>query len=357
MDSQAGQISKSEFFVSICVPVYNGALYLAQTLHSIVNQTYPHREIIISDNASTDATPGILREYQKRYPLKVYRNARSTPVGEYNFNRCVDLAKGDAVCVFHGDDLYAPEIVSRQVEVLQKYPSVGAVFTMAQVINEEGKSISRYSLPKELKRLKRDFYRFDEIFSVILKYENSFLVCPSPMVRKKVYDELGAWEYDKYRSASDLGLWFKIAQKYDIAIIDEPLVRYRISRQQGSLLLARLRTEPAHYFDVMESYAEMIGRHPNARYYAVSQIKDKVYRAINLSANGQIAQSQNLLKEAFGLYRREFMKIMMIPKAAICASVALIMFACNLLPWQRPRILFRAFISRLIGFKKAILSY
>jgi len=347
----------NRFFVSICVPVYNTGAFLGQTLESLVRQTYPDREIVISNNHSTDNTLEVIRKYQEKYPIRYCETPEVYTVGEGNFNRCVELTpNADAVCIFHADDLYDPDIVSRQADILRQNERVGAVFALAEVINEEGRPISRYRLPPELKKLNRQVYSFDEIFSCILKYENSFLICPSPMVRRKVYDEMGAWEYDKYKSASDLGLWFKIAQKYDIAIIDEPLVKYRISRQQGSFLVVRQRTGEADYFRLMDSFKEKIKDHPNAKYYIVSKIKDRVFRALNLSAAGTPKQSQGLVREALQIYRREFFKIVTVPRAHIGALIAICLFVLNGLP-GKARVSFRTFILKLAGLKKAIFSY
>ena len=348
---------KSGLFVSICIPVYNGEKYLAKTLDSIVNQTYPHREIIVSDNVSTDDSPRIAQEYMRKHNIQYSPMDTHTPIGEYNANRCVALAKGEAVCVYHADDIYEPQIVARCVEVLKKYPNVGAVFTMAKVIDEKGHSISRYVLPPELRALPRDYYRFDEIFSCVLKYENSFLVCPSAMVRKSVYDELGAWEYEKYRFASDLGLWFKIAQKYDVAIIDEPLINYRVSRSQGSQVIARQRTERADYFRVMEAFAGKIQGHRNRYYYQASLMKDCVYRALNLSLSSSLNESNILIKEAWRLYGRSFFPFLINPKTMIYFFISLMLAFMNRMPFATIRSWYHHFIFKLVGIKKQLFSY
>jgi len=139
--------------VNICIPVYNGERFIKETLDSIVAQDYKNKEIIISDNASTDKTPKIIQEYVGKYGIKCYRNEQYLSEGEYNFNRCIGLAKGDLICVYHADDVYKPNIVSKCVELFEKYNNVGAVFTMADIINEKGKVIGGYRLPKELKEL------------------------------------------------------------------------------------------------------------------------------------------------------------------------------------------------------------
>ena len=64
--------SKDFPLVSICIPIYNSAGFLSKCLDSIVSQTYPNKEIIVSDNASTDETEKIAKEYVEEYKIKYY---------------------------------------------------------------------------------------------------------------------------------------------------------------------------------------------------------------------------------------------------------------------------------------------
>lgn len=347
----------SELLVSICIPVYNAAKYLNETLNSIVNQTYTNKEIIISDNVSTDDSPRIVKQYMQKYDIHYSTTEKHWPIGEYNANHCVTLAKGDAVCIYHADDVYEPEIVVKCAHILKKYPNVGAVFTMANVINEKSEVFSRYSLPLELKRLARDYYHFDEIFRCVLKYENSFLICPSPMVRKSVYEQLGGFDYEKYRSASDLGLWFKIAQNFDIAIIDEPLLNVRISRGQGSYAIIRQRTTRADYFLVVDAYADKITGHKNSVYYHLSLMKDALYRALNLSAQERLNESQALAGRAMDVYFKDFRGLCFIHRAGIYFVIAVLLTAINKVPFPVLRKYYRAFIMKCVGMKKKVFSY
>lgn len=346
---------KTELRVSICIPVYNGERFIKETLDSIVAQDYKNKEIVISDNASTDKTPEIIQGYVKKYGIKCYRNEQHLPIGEYNFNRCISLAKGDLVCVYHADDVYKPNIVSKCVELFERYNNIGAVWTMANIINQKGETTGRYCLPKELRKLGKDFYSFDEIFSCILKYQNSFLVCPSVMVRKKVYDEVGGWDYERYKSAADLGLWLKIAQKYDIGIINCPLVNYRLSKTQGFSETVKNRVWRVHYLSVMDNYADKIRGHRFEKYYAVHKISDLTLRALNLSANPQIEESNRLIKESLNLYLKSFFRIAVIPKAIECLFIIIALSLLNRFSCSAIRVSFRDFVFKTNDNKKRFL--
>src|ERR1043166_5605534 len=94
--------------VSIIVPVLNGARYLRESLDSLVHQSYPRIEVLVMDDASTDATPEIVSSYGNR--VKWRRQPRNR--GQFgNVNDGIGLAEGEFIAVYHADDIYAPIIV------------------------------------------------------------------------------------------------------------------------------------------------------------------------------------------------------------------------------------------------------
>jgi glycosyltransferase involved in cell wall biosynthesis len=130
--------------VSIALPVYNGARYLAETLRSLAAQTFADFELIICDNASTDATRDIAQAFAARDARVRYtRNATNIGLGR-NFRRGLELATGRyfkwAMC----DDLLGPEFLARCVEVLDRDPSVVLAYPRTKLIDEAGTVISDY---------------------------------------------------------------------------------------------------------------------------------------------------------------------------------------------------------------------
>src|SRR5437870_4317234 len=94
--------------VSILVPSYNGAAYLREALDSILAQTYPNLEVILLDDASTDATPTIAASYGDRI---VYVRQPAN-LGIYdNVNVGIERARGTFIATYHADDIYLPEMV------------------------------------------------------------------------------------------------------------------------------------------------------------------------------------------------------------------------------------------------------
>ena len=81
--------------VSVGLPVYNGERYLREAVDSVLGQTYVNLELVISDNASTDATEAICREYAARDPRVRYHRAERNRGAVWNFNRAFELARGE----------------------------------------------------------------------------------------------------------------------------------------------------------------------------------------------------------------------------------------------------------------------
>ena len=284
--------------VSVCIPVFNAEKTIAETIRSILGQTYRNMEILVFDNASTDNTPSLLCEFNDPR-LKIYRNEVNI-VPEKNFSKAVQIASGEYIALFHADDLYLPEMVEKQVAALQKDPAVGAVFTLANFINSRGEVIGESNLPLELRSKESHFFR--EIFEAILGSLN-FLICPSAMVRSELYKGLMPFNVEKFRTSADLDMWFRILATHPIAILQEKLMSYRFSVDQWSYQFACNRTERADYFEVMDYY---LSRQTNRNFsakalgkYELAKNVDRVRCVKNYLFKGQPSEAKKLLKEAF----------------------------------------------------------
>jgi glycosyltransferase involved in cell wall biosynthesis len=135
--------------VSIGLPVYNGENYLDPALNSILRQDYSDLELIISDNASTDATGNICREYAAKDPrIRYYRN--ETNIGaSANFNCLVKLARGEYFKWAAHDDVHLQGFLGRCVEVIERAPArVVLVTPKAEAIDENGRFL--YKLAESL---------------------------------------------------------------------------------------------------------------------------------------------------------------------------------------------------------------
>lgn len=110
--------------ISIGLPVYNGEKFLKESLDSLLAQTFTDFEIIICDNASTDETEKICRGYAaKDKRIRYYRNEHNLGAAP-NYNRTFELAKGEYFKWAADDDICAPTLLERCIEVLDNNPTV-----------------------------------------------------------------------------------------------------------------------------------------------------------------------------------------------------------------------------------------
>lgn len=127
--------------VSIGMPTYNGAEFIRQALDSLLAQDYDNFELIISDNASRDATPDICAEcILKDNRIRYYRN--ETNLGAvWNFNRVFELSNGEYFMWAADHDLWDPCFLSRCVHVLESDDNVVLVYPLTMLVDSGGSSL------------------------------------------------------------------------------------------------------------------------------------------------------------------------------------------------------------------------
>jgi glycosyltransferase involved in cell wall biosynthesis len=130
--------------VSIGLPVYNGEPLLRAALESLRAQTYPHFELIISDNASTDATPSICREFAAADPRIHYHRSDANRGAALNFQRVLQLALGEFFMWAAHDDLWAPEFIAANLRPLRRRPD--AIASMSRVAFVDDSSVIWHTL-------------------------------------------------------------------------------------------------------------------------------------------------------------------------------------------------------------------
>ena len=124
--------------VSIGMAVYNEARFVRQGLDSLLAQEFCDFELIISDNASEDATAEICRDYASRdHRIRYYRNERNLGAVE-NFNYVFKLSLGEYFMWANGHTVWSPEFISSCVQVLQQDPSIMLCYPQTAWTNAQG---------------------------------------------------------------------------------------------------------------------------------------------------------------------------------------------------------------------------
>lgn len=147
--------------VSICLPVYNGQQYVRETIQSILAQTFEDFELIIADNASTDATGDICREIAARDSRVRYHRSEVNGGLAWNFNRAFALARGRYVAWIGHDDLMGSEYIARCVDALESDP--GAVLCYAHFHYIDGQGTVFQTCDTNAGALDRTSLRFNRI--------------------------------------------------------------------------------------------------------------------------------------------------------------------------------------------------
>jgi len=205
--------------VSVVIPTFNSADYLAPAIQSVLAQTCQDFEIIVVDDASTDYTEEALRPYAKR--ICYVRQERGGP--SVARNRGILQARGELIAFLDADDVWRPTKLARQVEFLDHYPEACLVytdFTRGPQPGSNNESRLQAFKPRDSA----------QAFHGLL--EENFIATPTVMVRRSALAGSGLFD-PKLRGSEDLELWLRLAggpsgiSVRSFGFIDEVLVDVR----------------------------------------------------------------------------------------------------------------------------------
>ncbi|MBI1866406.1 MAG: glycosyltransferase [Candidatus Staskawiczbacteria bacterium] len=328
--------------LTICVTTYNSEKTIKKTLESVLAQTYPNFEILVSDNGSSDNTEKIVESFKKEHAnITVRKNIPNIKPGKFydgcydNCNGCLrsGLIKGEFISFWHSDDIYQKTIATEQVEFLIDNLEVGAVFTLGNIIDSGDKIVGKFRLPKELH--KKNTYHFTEIFKAILRYGNTFLITPTFMARTEIFKKVWLFHDEGlFGTSGDLEMWLRILETYPIGILQKNLICYRTGG--GGKQHNRVSTEQAGFFKVMDyyliekSYLDKMDK-ISLRQYEYQKYFDNTLRAMNFLIKGQESEAKNIINHSFSFkIFRAFFENMNILRAKVLALKIILFIGINL---------------------------
>lgn len=202
--------------VSVVMNCHNGASFLREAIDSVYVQTYPDWEIVFWDNLSMDHSPVIAKQYVETGKLKYYRGEVFVPLGAAR-NEAIARATGDYLAFLDCDDLWLPEKLERQVSLLDANLRCGFVYADAYRITEQGVIVGRFSDTIE-------FLRGDRLYDLLR--ENFASALSSIVIRRTALEEAGGFR-PQFNICEEYDLLLRIAERYAIDYIHDPLVKYR----------------------------------------------------------------------------------------------------------------------------------
>lgn len=214
-------------------------------IDSALSQTYTDIEVIIVDDGSTDKTEEVVNSYSDPRLLFV-KNEEN--IGQFgNFNRCIEVARGDFLHILHSDDYIDPDFTETCVAFFDEHPNVALTFT-SSITHVLDQVIEGHYAEKDL------ILPAPEGFRKLLR-ERCFITCPSVMTRKELYQRVGKYSLE-FPYSSDYYQWLKISRVLDIAYIKDTRVHYRQGEHTESHRL--LFTNPSGYLDTLKIFVQII---------------------------------------------------------------------------------------------------
>ena len=204
--------------VSVCVPIYNGAKYLRETLASVCSQKGIDLEIVVSDDQSADASLEIVREFQNNHPdLKWVVLESSVRLGMAgNWNACLRASTHDYVKVIGQDDMIYPGSLFAQAALLMEYPQVGLVVCGCDILNHAGRRLF-----KRPRRRPSGIYAGNLMIGQCLTKRGNLIGEPVTVTaRRDHFLALGGFSSTQ-RYFIDLDMWFRLLKDRDCGILHE----------------------------------------------------------------------------------------------------------------------------------------
>ncbi len=209
--------------ISVVMPVYNGEKYLREAVQSILNQAFGDFELLICDDGSTDGSRVIAEEFA-RADARV-RLAGGKHVGlEETLNLGIQQARGEYIARMDADDVALPDRFAKQVEFLESHPDVIVVGGQVVAIDEAGKVLNVWSMPREHR----------EIDDNHIYARNIAVVHPTVMMRRAAVLKAGGYRVVAKNCVEDIDLWLRLAEAGRLANLPDVILKYRQTSTSSS---------------------------------------------------------------------------------------------------------------------------
>ncbi len=208
--------------VSVCIPAYNNADYILDTINSILNQSYKNIELIIVDDNSSDDTLEVVKAVQDER-IKVYHNDKNLGMSG-NWNRCLELCTGEFVKLICADDIIATNAIEKEVEALVSNQSATLVCSDTKLVDLNGNGKGFYKRYR-----KSGLVDGKEVCRKGFLVKDYFGAPQANTFRRSVAEKIGGFDtYFTY--ILDYDFFVSLACEGDVYIIHESLNYFRVRK-------------------------------------------------------------------------------------------------------------------------------
>ena len=204
--------------MSVIIPVYNGTNYLAEAVESVFAQTYPHIELIVVDDGSTDETWSLIQSYGARLTgLKKLNGGVASAL-----NLGIQNAAGKYIAWLSHDDIFLPDKIERQVAYLQSCPQFQGCYTDFWVTDAQGDVLRLECTP---------WYPRQQAVRAL--FGHMFINGSTTLIEKQCFEMTGLFE-ERFRHTQDVDLWMRFLEQFEFGRLAEPLLKSRSHPAQDS---------------------------------------------------------------------------------------------------------------------------
>jgi glycosyltransferase involved in cell wall biosynthesis len=211
--------AKSKPKISVIMPTFNRACYIAEAIKSVQDQILDDWELIVVDDGSTDGTESIVRGFvEKDSRISYFKNEKNIGIAKTR-NRGVTLAKADYVAMLDSDDRWAsPDKLIKQLSFLEQNKELGIVGTNASFMDENGKVTGKHTnFPTDNAGIRQtELYR-------------NILMQSGLLIKKEAIEKAGGYD-SKFTICDDHDLWLKIGKNWQFMILPSVDLSYRIHK-------------------------------------------------------------------------------------------------------------------------------
>lgn len=218
---------------SVLIANYNNGCFVREAINSVLMQTFTDWEIVIVDDASTDESWNIYKEFSDNEKISITYNTQRMGVG-YTKRRCIELSKGEICGFLDADDRLAPEALYKMVEVHKAKPDCSLIYSTLYRLSSTGieKGWDYLGAIEESQDL---LLSRDKMVSHFATFKKSF------------YEKTVGIDMDLF-SAEDRDLYLKLEEVGALFFVDEPLYYYRVDNQNSVSRGSSDRCRLAQYY-------------------------------------------------------------------------------------------------------------